>query len=183
MKLLLATLCLLIPAAHAQERTAAGPLESQMTWSTLKTLVDDANTKSTAAHTRIDQLEKCNKKGLLYAPGTADVDADGCKSMQDNSLRWSIGARHLASHPVNLQWSGQPSIPNCVNYVLNDSGSATATLRSYSLLTTGNPKTISGARCSTKGLKCFEDHHTTTWGSKSGSGGGSQAYYTIFTCD
>ncbi len=75
---LMAALALVATAAHAQERTAAGSMETQMTWSTLKTLTDDANAKSTAAHTRIDQLEKCGAKGLFYAPSATGADAQGC---------------------------------------------------------------------------------------------------------
>ncbi len=96
MKLLLATLCLLIPAAHAQERTAAGPLETQMTWTTLKNLVDDTNTKITATNNRLDQIEKCGKQKKLYGPGTTGADADGCVSVQTH-MHWNT-MRHLVSN-------------------------------------------------------------------------------------
>ncbi len=71
------TLMLAMPVM-AQERTAAGALDTQMTWSTLKSLVDDANTKSGAAHIRIDQIVLCNKNNLIYAPGVDGADSDGC---------------------------------------------------------------------------------------------------------
>ncbi len=82
--LLFATVCLTATAAHAQERTAAGALETQMTRSSLKALADDANAKSTAAHTRLDQLEKCAKKKMLYSPTTPEADTDGCISSGAN---------------------------------------------------------------------------------------------------
>ncbi len=72
------TLCLMLPATHAQERTAAGALDTQMTWSSLKTLVDSANTNIKAVHMRLDKAEECAGKGMLYAPDAQDAE-QGCK--------------------------------------------------------------------------------------------------------
>ncbi len=62
----------------AQERTAAGALDTQMTWSTLKNLVDAASTKVDGVNSRVDQIVKCNKKKMSYAPDANGADGDGC---------------------------------------------------------------------------------------------------------
>lgn len=64
--------------AGAQERAAGGTLDVQMTWSALQAKVSDANAKSTAAHTRIDMIEACNKGRMLYAPKDTAADTNGC---------------------------------------------------------------------------------------------------------
>src|SRR5690606_8326257 len=136
----------------AQERTAGSAIDTQVTWTAVKNLVDAANTKSDAVNTRVDQtekcaekdqlyapndpaatlgckpvvslqtriesIEKCGRKGMLYAPGSAGVDSDGCKAQQDTSLRWSIGARHLATHPLPNGYFNQ--LPQCGGYVQAD---------------------------------------------------------------
>ena len=68
----------LIPMAHAQERTAAGAMETQMNWSTLNTKVTNANTKTDAVNSRVDQVAACGGKGMLYAPGQPGADSQGC---------------------------------------------------------------------------------------------------------
>ncbi len=70
-------------AGHAQERTAAGVLDTQMTWSTLKSLVDAASVKSDAAHSRIDQILTCNKKNMIYSPDSSGTDTQGCIANKD----------------------------------------------------------------------------------------------------
>ncbi|MCZ7935726.1 hypothetical protein O9X90_25700 [Agrobacterium leguminum] len=67
-----------ILAPQAQERTAAGATETQMNWSTLNTKVTSANTKADAVNTRVDQVVVCGRKGMVYAPGQAGADAQGC---------------------------------------------------------------------------------------------------------
>ncbi|RYG60189.1 MAG: hypothetical protein EON60_08020 [Alphaproteobacteria bacterium] len=61
--------------AYAQERAAGGAAETQMTWSSLRSIVDGANAISDAVNTRVDQIVACNKKQMIYSPGTT---ADGC---------------------------------------------------------------------------------------------------------
>lgn len=77
-RILLAALCLMAPALHAQERSAAGAVDTQMTWSALKSLVDTATTTSIAAHNRLDLIEKCTKQAMFHAPKVTGADADGC---------------------------------------------------------------------------------------------------------
>lgn len=64
----------------AQERTAGNAMDVQMTWSTLKTLVDGANQKTEAVDSKIEQNIKCNAKAKLYVPSApANLkDTDGC---------------------------------------------------------------------------------------------------------
>src|SRR5689334_12035540 len=72
-----AALCMSQPL-WAQERSAGGSAETQMTWSALSAKIANVDTKATGANVRIDQLVKCGKKEMLYAPGMAGADADGC---------------------------------------------------------------------------------------------------------
>lgn len=66
-------------AVQAQERSAGGSLDMQMTWSALKTIVDGANAKSDAAHQRIDRIIACSKRGMAYVPtDEAETTGDGC---------------------------------------------------------------------------------------------------------
>lgn len=72
---------LLTSTSMAQERTAAGAMDTQMTWTALSARVDSANTKADAINARINQGVVCATKGMLYAPGTAGVDGQGCKKV------------------------------------------------------------------------------------------------------
>ncbi|RYG60187.1 MAG: hypothetical protein EON60_08010 [Alphaproteobacteria bacterium] len=69
--------------AYAQERTAMGTTETQMTWTALKNLIDSANAKSDGAHKRIDQIVVCNTKQMIYSPDTNGKDADGCVAIKE----------------------------------------------------------------------------------------------------
>lgn len=67
--------------AMAQERSAGGPVDTQMTWSALTTLVNAANAKSDAVNSRVDQVVVCARKGKVYAPAPqVGADAQGCLS-------------------------------------------------------------------------------------------------------
>lgn len=63
----------------AQERSAAGALDTQMTWTALSSQVAAANAKSDAVNTRVDQIVICARKGKVYAPAPqAGIDSQGC---------------------------------------------------------------------------------------------------------
>ncbi|PZP40400.1 MAG: hypothetical protein DI585_01035 [Pseudomonas fluorescens] len=72
----------LVGAPYAQERTAGGALDTQMTWSALSAKIDAVSLKSDAVNTRVDQVVLCGKKGMTYAPGTQGADAEGCMTPQ-----------------------------------------------------------------------------------------------------
>ena len=72
----------LVGAPYAQERTAGGTLDTQMTWSALSAKIDAVSLKSDAVNTRVDQVVVCGKKGMTYAPGTQGADAEGCMAPQ-----------------------------------------------------------------------------------------------------
>lgn len=63
---------------QAQERSAMGNTEVQMTWSSLTNLVAAANNRAAAVESRMNQMIICNKKFKLYAPGYPGADGDGC---------------------------------------------------------------------------------------------------------
>ncbi|PZP38965.1 MAG: hypothetical protein DI585_05710 [Pseudomonas fluorescens] len=61
----------------AQERSASGSVDLQMTWTALNSLVQSSVAKSDMVNARVDQVVVCNRKAMLYAPG-GGADADGC---------------------------------------------------------------------------------------------------------
>lgn len=74
----LAVTILLTSTAMAQERTAAGAMDTQMTWTALSAKVQSANDKADAVNVRVDQVVVCGKKGMVYAPGATGADSQGC---------------------------------------------------------------------------------------------------------
>ncbi len=79
LSLIAAVMALALPAL-AQERAATGPMDTQMTWTALSTMISSVGTKVDGANKRMDQLVICSKKGMLYAPGDAASDGQGCKA-------------------------------------------------------------------------------------------------------
>lgn len=86
---ILAGLCLLLPAAHAQEITAGGALAQEASWSALKQLVDvahgTAKTAQITASSALDKatkIEACGKERKVYTPDVTakGADANGCIS-------------------------------------------------------------------------------------------------------
>ncbi len=71
---------------HAQERAAGSSVDVQMSWSALSTMVNAVDTKTTAVNSRVDQIVLCSKKGMVYAPGAAGIDADGCLNPKNSDL-------------------------------------------------------------------------------------------------
>jgi len=76
---LMVVFALLAVHVLAQERTAGSTVESQMNWSSLSGSVTNVNTRIDDANKRLGYFITCAKKGMLYVPGEAGVDADGCK--------------------------------------------------------------------------------------------------------
>lgn len=68
-----------ISAGVAQERTAAGAVETQMTWSALSAKADAAKNAAHAVGLKVNQVAVCGRKGMLYAPEGLGVDGEGCK--------------------------------------------------------------------------------------------------------
>lgn len=64
--------------AHAQERTAAGATETQMTWSALSSEISTVDDEVKGVNARVDEVTVCGKKGMFYAPGMPGVDSQGC---------------------------------------------------------------------------------------------------------
>lgn len=87
-----------ISSLIAQERAAAGALDTQVSWTALKNLIDQANASSSSAHARIDQVVVCGKAGMLYAPETPGANAQGC-------VRPQVTTQNT---PVNCEWYNLP---------------------------------------------------------------------------
>lgn len=77
---LLATLCLLIPATFAQERTVGGPLQTEASWAALQNRIEATNGNVATLRADVDAMKKCNLMGKIHAPGVEGADANGCKS-------------------------------------------------------------------------------------------------------
>lgn len=64
--------------ALAQERSAQGTLDSEVTWSALKAQIAQAETKAQASLAIMDAIKTCGNKQMLYAPSHTSKDAQGC---------------------------------------------------------------------------------------------------------
>ncbi len=74
----LALSCMTLSATLALETTSSGNLQTEASWSALKSMVDNANGRITILQTAITA---CSQSGKLYAPGAATADAGGCIPM------------------------------------------------------------------------------------------------------
>ncbi|PZP39139.1 MAG: hypothetical protein DI585_05055 [Pseudomonas fluorescens] len=92
--------------AHAQERAASGSVDTQMTWTALKTAVGAVEGKADAVNARVDQIVVCGRKGMVYAPGDGAADAQGCKSAVsgNQSAHWDINNGYAWAGQVLIQW-------------------------------------------------------------------------------
>lgn len=163
--LVILALCLLVPAVYAQERTASGNLATEASWQALKSLSEQAKNQAQTAHIRLNQMEKCNRKGLLYAAGVQGSDSDGCVATQKTSMRWSPGLRHSELYPPTTRYyGGIPGVgyPQCSNLGVRGVWG------------------IGGVPCNTKGLKC---EMTASCQPKSDNNNGGGCVGEIFTCD
>jgi len=84
----LLTLCLLVPAAYAQERTATGPLQTEASWAALQNRIDATNGNVAALRIEVEAMKKCNNQKKIHAPQSADADADGCIPVQSH-MHWN----------------------------------------------------------------------------------------------
>lgn len=121
----LATMLAMTTSALAQERTAGGPIETQMTWSALTARIGAADTKIIGVNGRIDQLTVCGGKGMVYAPGQNGADTQGCKQPATassittditnlrNSLNATNGSLGTVSNGLNATNSKVSSIISC----------------------------------------------------------------------
>lgn len=78
---MMAALCLAVAPVHAQERTASGPLETQASWSALKSMVESTNGNLATLRIEVDAIKKCGTQSMIYAPGGPNSDASGCASV------------------------------------------------------------------------------------------------------
>ncbi len=67
----------------AQETTVSAGLNNQMSWSALKSLVDQANGNAKTSLTLASAIRDCGIKDMIYSPGTSGADANGCKKIFD----------------------------------------------------------------------------------------------------
>lgn len=67
--------CIALSPATALETTSSGSIQTEASWSALKSMVDNANSRITVLQTA---LTACSRNGKLYAPGADTADAGGC---------------------------------------------------------------------------------------------------------
>ncbi|RYG61342.1 MAG: hypothetical protein EON60_03890 [Alphaproteobacteria bacterium] len=76
MKIITLLVLTMLPlTSMAQERASGGTVERQMTWSSLRTLVDAANAKSDDVNARVNKIVACNKKQMIFVD---TASGDGC---------------------------------------------------------------------------------------------------------
>lgn len=78
---LLAGLCLLLPAAYAQETTASGVLNQEASWQALQNRISATNGNVTVLRTDVNALLKCGKQKKMYAPD--ETGTYGCQPVFD----------------------------------------------------------------------------------------------------
>lgn len=85
--LLLVGTLLVAPLSHtsAQETTASGNLQTEASWSALKSLIDAANNQSKMAMIAVEAIQNCGSKGMLYGPKSPSKDASGCVPIINSS--------------------------------------------------------------------------------------------------
>ncbi|WP_142781092.1 hypothetical protein [Agrobacterium sp. T29] len=91
--LLILLLLALLSSVHAQERTAAGTMETQMSWSALSSKIGTVDAKVFGINSLINQDIACGRKGMLYAPGPG-ADGQGCmKPFVDDTALNQLNAK------------------------------------------------------------------------------------------
>lgn len=167
---ILAAICLLAISAHAQERTAGGALDVQMTWTALKGIADaakhQAEVATIAANAALDKtkkIEACGLKGMFYTPEKAGADGEGCAAIGGNN-RWTPSNinPHLWAKGGYIYTShfAQRGIPAC------PTGAGL------------------GIRCATKGSTCYERYEVTyNCGGSQGGNPCDKDQYRMWVCD
>lgn len=69
---------LLAGAVQAQERTASDALKTEGMMSSATQSLQTDKTKTDLLNTKLDQAVVCSRKNMVYAPGAADGDSQGC---------------------------------------------------------------------------------------------------------
>lgn len=92
----------IIAPVDAQERAAGGSLDIQTNWASLKTKVDQATLNSQAATSLAEAIKTCGTKGMIYAPGTAGIDGQGCKAVATAMTHRNCAWRELPVGQYNV---------------------------------------------------------------------------------
>jgi hypothetical protein len=110
---------ILVPASWAQERTASGAIETQMSWTALSAKTDAAKLAAEAVNIRVNQVAICGRKGLLYGPGDPTRDGDGCvKPFVDDTAMNQLNAK--INNVISCASQGRVfNGNNCVTTVAN----------------------------------------------------------------
>lgn len=147
---LMGGLCLLATGAQAQERTAIGGTDTQMTWSALSTLINGVDTKTDAVNSRVDQVVVCAKKGMVYAPGAPGTDAQGC-----GEAAQSGNTSNTFTSLVNKLNTTNTNLTNLTN-----TSNATNTKVSNILSCNAQGKVYNGSSCISGIANCKLTSHT-----------------------
>lgn len=103
-------------AVHAQTQAAGSSLSTQQTWNRLSESLRQTDTKVDAVNTRLDQSVVCAKKTMIYSPGEAGIDSDGCKPAAvpaivsttiTNTVNEAISATTVINKIINCNDGGQ----------------------------------------------------------------------------
>lgn len=118
------SLCAAVPSVYAQERTAGGSFDTQMTWTALSTLVKSADAKADMVNVRVDQVVACSRRGMLYAPNAGGGDpcvVPAANPTTQNTVN-TIASCNAAGYLFNPSTGGcreaqvnvpAPARPNC----------------------------------------------------------------------
>lgn len=111
--LALALIVASMSSASAQERTAAGALDTQMTWTALASKIGSVEAKITGVDTRVTQAVVCGRQSKFYAPAAPGADSAGCLSIDLSVVTKLQNDLNTANNNVNTLNSKVASIINC----------------------------------------------------------------------
>lgn len=116
--LIIAGMLALCSGVMAQERAAGSALDTQMTWSALSAQAKAASDKADAVNSRVDQVVTCGKKGMVYAPGVAGRDVEGCVEAGkagdiSTNISSIVNALNTNTTNVNTLTSTVNNVVNC----------------------------------------------------------------------
>lgn len=118
-RFIIAAYCLLSSVSFAQERTATGSLDNQMTWTALKGLSEQANNNAKSAKILAEAIAACGQKSMLYSAGQPGADAQGCKPAMPDPSTLNINTYNQAicqrggTHTVVSSCPGDERLLGC----------------------------------------------------------------------
>lgn len=165
----------LVHIGQSQERAAGSSVDVQMSWSALSTMVNAVDTKTTAVNSRVDQIVVCSRKGMVYAPGAAGIDADGCLNPK-NTVNTTDYDRAVACNDQGFIYD--KSSNSCIRPIVA-SPNCTASFLAADQGKQGRNNVDGVTPLRNQGYQCIQIEHSS---GSTGSSGNQEYSYNTFGC-